>query len=130
MDLFVTAVEAAGSRNTTGTDGMSLLPLLTGRGGFRREALFWHYPHYSNQSINGGHLDQPGAAIRQGDYKLIEFYQDDHVELYDLKNDIGERNDLARGNPRLAERMRKKLTEWRKSVGAQMMTPNPAYQAR
>ncbi|QQS46360.1 MAG: sulfatase [Acidobacteriota bacterium] len=130
MDLFVTAVEAAGSRNTTGTDGMSLLPLLTGRGGLRREALYWHYPHYSNQSINGGRLDQPGAAIRQGDYKLIEFYQDNRVELYDLKNDIGERNDLARGNPRLAERLRGKLAAWRKTVGAQMMTPNPAYQAR
>ncbi|MGE0103126.1 MAG: sulfatase [Blastocatellales bacterium] len=130
MDLFVTAVEAAGSRNTTGTDGMSLLPLLTGRRGFRREALYWHYPHYSNQSINGGNLDQPGAAIRQGDYKLIEFYQDNRVELYDLRKDIGERNDLARGNPRLAERMRGKLAAWRKAVGAQMMTPNPAYQAR
>ena len=46
--------------------------------------------------MNGGHLNQPGAVIRQGDYKLIEFYQDDHVELYDLKNDLGERHDLAR----------------------------------
>lgn len=130
MDLFATALDAAGLKNTTGVDGMSLLPLLTGRGRLRREALYWHYPHYSNQSINGGHLDQPGAAIRQGDYKLIEFYQDNRVELYNLKNDIGERNDLARGRPQLADRMRRKLAAWRKSVGAQMMTPNPAYRAR
>jgi len=130
MDLFVTAVESAGSRNTTGTDGTSLLPLLTGRGGLRREAIYWHYPHYSNQSINGGHPDQPGAAIRQGDYKLIEFYQDNRVELYDLKHDIGERNDLARGRPQLADRMRRKLAAWRKAVGAQMMTPNPGHQPR
>ncbi|MFN0119779.1 MAG: sulfatase [Blastocatellia bacterium] len=126
-DLFATAVELAGLKNTTGVDGLSLLPLLTGRGGFRRDALYWHYPHYSNQSINGGHLDQPGAAMRQGDYKLIGFYQDDHVELYDLKRDIGEQNDLARSRPQVAEQMRKKLAAWRKAIGAQMMTPNPQY---
>ena len=126
-DLFATAVELAGLKNTTGVDGLSMLPLLTGRGGFKRDALYWHYPHYSNQSINGGHLDQPGAAIRQGDYKLIEFYQDDHVELYDLKRDIGEQNDLARSRPQVAERMRKKLAAWRQSVDAQMMMPNPQY---
>ncbi len=128
-DLFATAVELAGLKNATGVDGLSLLPLLTGRGQFKRDALYWHYPHYSNQSVNGGHLDHPGAAIRQGDYKLIEFYQDNHVELYDLKNDIGERNDLARSRPQQAAQMRQKLAAWRQSVGAQMMTPNPAYQA-
>ena len=126
-DLFATAVEIAGLKNTTGVDGLSMLPLLTGRGSFKREALYWHYPHYSNQSINGGHLDQPGAAIRQGDYKLIEFYQDNHVELYDLKRDLGEKNDLARRRPPVAEQMRKKLAAWRQSVGAQMLTPNPNY---
>lgn len=126
-DLFATAVELAGLKNTTGVDGMSLLPLLTARGRFKRDALYWHYPHYSNQSVNGGHLDQPGAAIRQGDYKLIEFYQDNHVELYDLKRDLGEQNDLASSRPQVAEQMRKKLAAWRQSVGAQMMTLNPQY---
>jgi arylsulfatase A-like enzyme len=126
-DLFATAVELAGLKNTTGVDGLSLQPLLTGRGGFKREALYWHYPHYSNQSVNGGHLDQPGAAMRQGDYKLIEFYQDEHVELYDLKNDLGERNDLAKARPQVAEKLRQKLVAWRQSVNAQMMTLNPTY---
>jgi arylsulfatase A-like enzyme len=129
-DLFATALELAGVKNTTGVDGVSLRPLLTGQGRWKREALYWHYPHYSNQSINGGHDDQPGAAIRQGDYKLIEFYQDGHVELYDLKRDLGERHDLAGLHPAQAARMRQKLAAWRQSVDAQMMSPNPAYQPR
>lgn len=128
-DLFATALEVAGVKNTTGVDGLSLLPLLIGRGPFKRDALYWHYPHYSNQSIDGGHFDQPGAAIRQGDFKLIEFYQDDHVELYDLKRDLGERNDLAGSRPQVAARLRQKLATWRQSVNAQMMTHNPDYRA-
>jgi len=128
-DLFATALDVAGVNNATGADGLSLLPLLTGRRQFKRDALYWHYPHYSNQSINGGHYDQPGAAIRQGNYKLIEFYQDDHVELYDLKRDLGERHDLAESRPQLATRLRRKLAAWRKRVDAQMMTINPQYHA-
>lgn len=71
------------------SDGVSLLPLLKQTGDITRGALFWHYPHYSNQ---GG---KPGAAIRQGDLKLIEFYEDNHFELYDLEKDIAEANNLA-----------------------------------
>ena len=128
-DLFATAVEIAGLKNTTGVDAVSLLPLLTSRGKITRDALYWHYPHYSNQSINGGHFDQPGAAIRQGDYKLIEFYQDNHVELYDLKHDLSEQHDLSKARPQVAEKLRQKLAAWRQSVGAQMMTLNPNYKA-
>lgn len=80
--------------------------------------------------MNGGHLNQPGAVIRQGDYKLIEFYQDDHVELYDLKNDLGERHDLARARPKIAAQLRQKLATWRKAVDSQMITPNPNYKPR
>jgi arylsulfatase A len=128
-DLFATALAIAGVKNTTGVDGVSLLPLLTGRGPFTRDALYWHYPHYSNQSVNEGHVDQPGAAIRQGVYKLIEFYQDQHVELYDLKSDLSEQHDLARSRPRQAEQLRQKLAAWRQAVGAQMMTRNSNYSA-
>jgi arylsulfatase A-like enzyme len=127
-DLFATAVEIAGLKNKTGVDGLSLLPLLTERGRFKRDALYWHYSHYSNQSVNGGDINQPGAAIRQGDLKLIEFYQDNHVELYDLKNDLSEKNDLARSRSKLTEQLRKRLAAWRQTVGAQMMTPNKNYQ--
>lgn len=129
-DLFATALAVAGVNNTTGVDGMSLLPLLTGNGQFTRDALYWHYPHYSNQSVNAGDLDQPGAAIRQGDYKLIEFFQDHRVELYDLKNDLRERHDLAQQHPQRAAELRQKLAAWRQAVGAQMMTDNPQYRAK
>ncbi|MFZ4984187.1 MAG: sulfatase [Blastocatellia bacterium] len=128
MDLFATAVEAAGQRNRTGIDGESLLPLLTRRGRWKRDTLYWHYPHYSNQSVNAGEVDQPGAAVRQGDYKLIEFYQDGHLELYDLRNDPHERNDLARRRPAVAARLQRRLAAWRRSVQAQMMRLNPLYQ--
>ena len=126
-DLFATALAIAGLKNSTGVDGVSLLPLLTGRGQFTRDALYWHYPHYSNQSMNAGDLDQPGAAIRQGDYKLIEFYQDNRIELYDLKNDLSEQHDLGRSRPRQAAALRQRLAAWREAVGAQMMTANPLY---
>lgn len=127
MDLFATLVELGGLRNRTGLDGVSLRPLLTGQGRPERKPLFWHYPHYSNQSVNAGDVDQPGAAIRDGDDKLIEFYQDGHIELYDLRKDPGEQRDLARERPQLAARLRRKLADWRRSVGAQMMTLNPQY---
>jgi len=120
-DLFATMLDAAGLRSATGTDGLSLLPLLTHTGSLGRQALYWHYPHYSNQ---GG---KPGAAIRAGRYKLIEFYEDRRVELYDLQKDIGERSDLA---PKLAKKaagIQRQLDSWRRDINAQMMTPNPAY---
>jgi arylsulfatase A len=122
-DLFATLLDAAGVKNATGADGVSLLPLLAGRGGVRRAGLFWHYPHYSNQ---GG---RPGGAVRRGRYKLIEFYEDDRVELYDLGRDPGEARDLAGALPGKAAELRRKLAAWRRSVGAQMMTPNPEYKA-
>ena len=87
-----------------------------------RDALYWHYPHYHP----GGAT--PYGAIRQGDWRLVEFYEDDRVELYDLKSDVGESKDLAAEKPEKARELRRKLAEWRKSVGAQMPSPNPNYE--
>jgi len=121
-DLVATVLDAAGLKNDTGTDGLSLLPLLMGTGRrLRRQALYWHYPHYSNQ---GG---KPGAAMRAGRYKLIEFYEDQRVELYDLQKDIGEQSDLAGKLAKKAAQMRRGLDVWRRTIKAQMMTPNSAY---
>jgi arylsulfatase A len=122
-DLFATLLAAAGVKNATGVDGSSLLPLLAGRGAPRRAEIFWHYPHYSNQ---GG---RPGGAVRQGRYKLIEFYEDSRAELYDLRRDPGEARDLAGALPGKTAELRRKLAAWRRAVGAQMMTPNPEYKA-
>jgi len=74
-------------------DGVSLMPLLTGEDDVDREANFWHYPHYSNQ---GG---IPGSSIRAGDYKLIHFFEDDRLELYNLQEDISEEHNLADEQP-------------------------------
>jgi len=124
-DFYPTILEMAGlpSRPEQHVDGLSLVPLLKGaKKSLGRDALFWHYPHYSNQ---GG---TPGGAIRMGDLKLIEFYDDDRCELYDLSRDIGEKDNLIEADPELTIQLRERLTEWRESVGAKMPTPNPGYE--
>jgi arylsulfatase A-like enzyme len=86
-----------------------------------REALFWHYPHFSNQ---GG---RPGGAVRAGDWKLIENYEFGDMELYNLANDIGESRNLAKSEPARAAKLREMLREWRNRVGATMPPPKPEY---
>ena len=86
-----------------------------------REALYWHYPHYSNQ---GG---KPGAAIRAGDYKLLEFFEEGRQELFNVKTDQGESQNLIATKPEIAKDLANKLHAWQKSVNAQMMKPNPDY---
>jgi arylsulfatase A-like enzyme len=122
-DLFPTILEAAGiaSKNHPGNDGLSLFPLLRGESAPIHTNLFWHYPHYSNQ---GG---KPSGAIRSGDYKLIEFYEDGRWELFNLKEDISERNNLAATQPKIAADLQLKLDAWRRATQAQMMLPNPNY---
>lgn len=122
LDLHPTICELAGVQSPSKPmDGVSLAPLLKGMGGIQRDALFWHYPHYSNQ---GG---KPSGAVRQGDWKLIEFFEDSHVELYNLKDDLSEKTDLAAKLPDKAKELTKRLHDWRQEVKAQMPTPNPDY---
>jgi arylsulfatase A-like enzyme len=121
VDIFPTALTAAGVKLPDDLDGVNLLPHLTSRAAVKREALYWHYPHYSNQ---GG---APGGAIREGDWTLIEFYEDGRLELFNLKNDLGERTNLAQREPARAKAMQAKLAHWRKERGAIMPTPNPGY---
>ncbi len=102
-------------------DGVSLVPVLRDpRARLKRDALFWHYPHYHP----GGAT--PYGAVRAGPWKLIEFYEDMHVELYNLADDLGEKNDLAGRKPDLAAALRDRLHRWRQEVGAQMPTPRQA----
>jgi hypothetical protein len=86
-----------------------------------REALYWHMPHYTNQ---GG---KPGSAVRAGDFKLIEFLENDRRELYNLRSDLGESRNLIEANPGVAARLHKLLDAWRQDVGAKMMKLNPDY---
>ena len=122
-DYFRTFTEIAGLTNPPGNpvDGVSFVPLLKQSGKVKREAIFWHYPHYSNQ---GG---KPSGAVRMGDYKLIEFYEDSRVELYDLKKDEAETRDLAAQMPAKAAQLRGMLAAWRKEVNAVMPAPNPNF---
>lgn len=123
-DFFPTLLEASGSARKTGQvlDGLSITPLLAG-GKLPDRALFWHYPHYGNQ---GG---APGAAIRRGDWKLIEWYEDKSVELYNVVADIGETKDRAKTEPDRAQALLKELHDWQQLVGAKMPSVNAGYDA-
>ena len=120
-DFYPTMLEMAGlpPRPKQHVDGVSLAALLKQTGGPRREALYWHYPHY--------HRTLPGGAIRRGDWKLIEYYEDGRLEVYNLKDDPSESKDLAAAMPDRAAEMRKMLADWRQAVGARMPTSNPDY---
>ena len=121
-DIFPTLLEAAGAKPQPGQtlDGASLLPLFKG-GTLHARALFWHYPHYGNQ---GG---APSAAVRRGDWKLIEWQEDNRAELFNLAQDIGEQTDVAAMEPQRVAQLRAELHAWQKQVGAKFPIPNPAY---
>jgi arylsulfatase A-like enzyme len=102
-------------------DGCSLVSLLQGSGTLDRNAIYWHYPHYHGSAWN------PGAAVRAGDWKLIEFYEEKRIELYNLEKDAGERNDLAAKYPRKKAELLEMLHEWQIKVGAKMPRPNPDF---
>lgn len=116
-DVFPTLLEVAGLKPKAGVpeDGESLIPLLTGKAKLKREALYFHYPNYAFHKKN-----RLGAAIRKGPHKLIHFFDDDTVELYDLENDLGEKNDLSKSKSELAGELKKELGEWLKESGAKM----------
>jgi len=120
-DYFPTIMEMAGGKPPRSLDGVSLAGLLKSGKAPAREALYWHYPHYSNQ---GG---APSGAVRKGDWKLIEFYEDGTLELYNLKSDIGERISLVRKEPKRVAELHGLLKKWRASVSASMPEPNPNY---
>jgi arylsulfatase A-like enzyme len=126
MDLFPTFMEIAGLADgaKTALDGVSLVPLLQRSGDLTRDELFWHYPHYQHYQKGGA---TPYSAIHKGDFKLIEFLADLRVELYNLKDDIGEQHDLASQMPDKVEELRKRLHAWREEIGAQMPTRNPKH---
>ena len=122
-DFYPTILELAGvpAVPQQHVDGVSLVPLLKSDV-LDREAIYWHYPHYS-----GGLGGRPSSAVRSGDWKLIEFFEDNRVELYNLRDDLGEQNDLAQANPEKAKALREMLHAWQKQIDAKFPTPNPNY---
>ncbi|MFQ6039548.1 MAG: sulfatase [Candidatus Poribacteria bacterium] len=122
-DFYPTLLEMAGLElmPQQHCDGVSFLSLLQGGNTLSREAIFWHYPHYGNQ---GG---TPGSSVRCGDYKLIEFFEDGRVELYNLREDVSEEHDIAKDRPDITKRLKGMLDDWRKKVEAKIPEPNPDY---
>ncbi|MCG8616476.1 MAG: sulfatase, partial [Desulfobacterales bacterium] len=118
IDILPTVLELAHAPKPTDKpiDGVSLVPTLSGDE-LERDALFWHYPHYANQ---GG---PPAGAIRMGDWKLVELLETGDVALYNLKDDIGEQNDLAAQHPDRVKQMRTRLHNWYKQVDAKFLRP-------
>ncbi len=122
-DLFATICGLANVSvpEKVAVDSLNLVPALNGKAEKNR-ALHWYYPHYAPQA------KMPGAVIRQGDWKLIEFYRPPHVELYNISQDVSEKNDLASSMPELTSQMNQQLHTWLKSVDPIMHTANPDYQ--
>ena len=122
-DFYPTFLEACGAplMPEQHCDGVSLMPLLRGGEGLGREALYWHYPHYSPQ---GG---RPAASILAGDWKLIEYFEDGRVELFNLRDDISETRDLSQAEPERAKQLLAKLKAWQLDGEAQIPKPNPNW---
>jgi arylsulfatase A-like enzyme len=126
MDLFATLLAAGGGKPAADTklDGIDLLPLLRDPGAkLERDALFFHYPHYYETTT-------PVSAVRARDWKLLEYFEDNRVELYNLKDDPGEKTDLATRQPAKANELRQRLHAWREAVGAALPKKNPDYKGK
>jgi arylsulfatase A-like enzyme len=122
-DLFPTllSITQTPAPDNAHFEGVSFLPLLQGAKSLDRDAIYWHYPHYGNQ---GG---TPCSAIRAGDWKLIEFFEDGRLELYNLKDDPGESHNVVKENSGEAEHLHHLLIDWRKKVGAVVPMANPDH---
>lgn len=124
VDLYPTLLEMAElpQRPTQHMDGTSLASVLRGTGAFERSTLQWHFPHYH------GSGNTPSGAIRDGDYKLIEWFEDGHTELYNLAEDLGEQHNLADDMPEKVAELRQTLQSWRTTMDARMPSPNPDFE--
>jgi arylsulfatase A-like enzyme len=126
IDFYPTMLEMAGAPQPPGQvlDGLSIVPLLRGEKTLNRKAIFWHFPAYLEpyNDKQWPWRTTPAGAVRQGDFKLIEFFEDGKIELYNLKSDLGEKNNLADMMPDKARELLQTLIEWRKSVDAPVPT--------
>ncbi len=126
-DLYPTIMEVVGENpdRETPLDGVSLYRLLVEGEAIDPRPLFWHFPAYleAYRGMESPWRTTPAAAVRVGRYKLIEWYEDDRVELYDLEDDIGESRDLAEDLPEKTSELLRQLRQWQKDVAAAMPAP-------
>jgi arylsulfatase A-like enzyme len=124
MDFYPTLLQLVGLplQHERHCDGISLMSVLDGTGRLPERSLYWHYPHYHGSAWT------PGAAMREGRWKMIEFYESDEVELYDMESDIGELSDLSEQHPSRVTAMRQQLRAWQGRMQARMPRPNPDWQ--
>ncbi len=125
QDFYPTLLEMANLKGNpeqvAAFDGISLIPILKNpQTKMKQREMYWHYPHYY-------HTTTPVSAIRRGDWKLLEFFEDNQVELYNLKQDASENNNLEKENPEKTRELLKLLTSWRQYVNAPMPQLNPEY---
>ncbi len=125
MDVLPTLCEAVGvsAPDDRVIDGESFLPTLAGEAQTVDRTLYWHFPQY----WMGGRL-RPYSIIRDGDWKLIRWYEDGRIELYNLGDDLSEAHDLVQTHPNMTRQLEAKLDQWLESVNAKMAKPNPSYE--
>jgi arylsulfatase A-like enzyme len=125
VDLYPTLLELAGAKPPADypLDGVSYVSLLTAGGNAKlaRDAIYWHFPGYLGAGADGWRTT-PAGAIRAGDYKLLEFFEDGRLELYHLRDDLGQKNDLAKSQPEKVKELHDQLLAWRASIDAPMPT--------
>lgn len=129
VDFYPTLLEMAGAERPAGhvLDGQSVVPMLKGDAALDRDAIFWHFPAYL-QGGGGTWRTTPAGAVRKDQWKLIEFFEDGRLELYNLVRDIGEKEDLAEKMPEKTKELHDLLKNWRRSVNAKVPTRlNPDY---
>ncbi len=139
LDLFPTMLKIANIDSKDKLlDGVDITPLLTGEGNIAKRALYWHFPIYL-QAYAGGNNEtrdkkfrtRPGSAMRYGNWKLHEYFEDGGLELYNLKDDTAEQKNLAKANPEITAKLHKMLKDWRKANNAPVPTKrNPKYKGK
>lgn len=129
VDFYPTILEMVGINTKKLNhiiDGQSIVPLIKTNNKEKTRItsrpIFWHFPHYSNHG-----MQSPGGAVRLGDYKLLDYFENNTMQLFNLKNDPGEQNDLSKQMPEKVKELKLLLDQWRKDVNADMMQPNPDY---
>lgn len=136
LDIFPTVLDVAGiNKSTYKLDGQSLVPLVKA-GKFKQDRpLFWHFPIYletydvkNNEDRDPLFRTRPGSVLRLGNWKLHHYYEDNAIELYNLKDDVSEKNNLLIAEPKKAKELLAILNKWKKDVAAPVPTTlNPEY---